>query len=533
MQFLTSSQGLTAQEIYDLFVNGTNADAFKEKNTELEIHSALDNYANKTDYKADVSSLALETSVQAIDTDELPTLAEMEASSVLTATADISTLETKAQADARQALLIAEHDQTQVDISNISFSDTAILAAISSLNNISTADVRAELSTELSRLDVNVSSIAYNDTALTALVNALPTLAQMEASSALTAIADITGLSTHDATAVVTAMQVVADDFKADVSGINFDDTAILNAISSLNDLSVADVEGSNLSKEATLTSIISSIADIPTTDNVADLTPVITAINGLNDPTVSEIVTGLQAVADDFKADLTGVAYDDTLLISKIDFIDSIVDTILLDTDELQTNQGNFATATGFATPTDVTNSETAIIAEIDENEAKIDLISTSSGGYDDTVLISKVDAIDLNVDSIKSITDNLVNTDLTSVLNAIAALNDIDLATIEGSSILSKEASLTIIATSISAIPTTDNVADLTPVLTAISNLNNSTPAEVRAAFNAVDFKDKNTEAEIHAFLDSYNGKDSFKSDVSDLAKESSVQLSIAVSV
>ena len=46
----------------------------------------------------------------------------------------------------------------------------------------------------------------------------------------------------------------------------------------------------------------------------------------------------------------------------------------ILADTNELQTNQGNWVTATGFATPANVADAQTAIIAEVDANEAKID---------------------------------------------------------------------------------------------------------------------------------------------------------------
>jgi hypothetical protein len=86
----------------------------------------------------------------------------------------------------------------------------------------------------------------------------------------------------------------------------------------------------------------------------------------------------------------------------------------ILIDTNDLQTNQGDFATATGFSTPTNVTDAQTAIISEIDDNEAKIDTIDTI-------------------VDAIKVKTDTLVNTDLTGVAlsSDIASLNDFDPST------------------------------------------------------------------------------------------------------
>lgn len=97
----------------------------------------------------------------------------------------------------------------------------------------------------------------------------------------------------------------------------------------------------------------------------------------------------------------------------------------------------------------------------------------------------------------------------DLTSVLDAITALNNISVSDIDSSTVLVKLSHIESLALLIAEIPTTDNVADLTPVLTAISNLNNVTPAEVRAAFNATDFKDKNTETEIHTWLDTYVNK------------------------
>jgi hypothetical protein len=55
----------------------------------------------------------------------------------------VSDIETKLQADARQALLIAEHDQTQVAIGSLSFDDAAILTAIANLNNVTPEEVRA------------------------------------------------------------------------------------------------------------------------------------------------------------------------------------------------------------------------------------------------------------------------------------------------------------------------------------------------------------------------------------------------------
>lgn len=168
-------------------------------------------------------------------------------------------LETKEQADARQSLLIGEHNDTQANIAslnnispaqvnaevNTALSDydaptkaeldtaeaniivqvdaneakidlipttdsvadlTPVLTAISSLNNITTAQIRTELAVELARLDVAVSSIVFDDTALTALVNALPTLVEMEASAILAKTSDIAGLENLTATQAAQAV---------------------------------------------------------------------------------------------------------------------------------------------------------------------------------------------------------------------------------------------------------------------------------------------------------------------------------------
>ena len=106
-------------------------------------------------------------------------------------------------------------------------------------------------------------------------------------------------------------------------------------------------------------------------------------------------------------------------------------------------------------------------------------------------------------------------------SMLNTIAAginsLNNLSLAQIEGSTVLSKEATLSTIAQAIAQIPTTGVQTDLTPVLTAIANLNDVNPAQVRSAFQTADFKDKNTEVEIHTWLDNYTNKQDWRDNLS----------------
>lgn len=144
-----------------------------------------------------------------------------------------------------------------------------------------------------------------------------------------------------------------------------------------------------------------------------------------------------------------------------------------------------------------------------------------SSTGNLDETSLHTALDSY-ANKDDWKAAD---VSVDLQPVLDAITGLHNLSLLDIEGSTVLAKEATLSAIVSSIANIPTTDSVADLTPVMDAIAGLNDVTPAEVRAAFDVAEFKDKNTEAEIHAWLDSYTGKDSWKADVGALSTQVSV--------
>lgn len=255
-------------------------------------HAYLDAYANKDDWKATGGSGGSGGG------DDAETIYTYFTSSNREDVFKASGFATPANVTDSETAIITEVnanetkiDTLQTSIDGLSFDDTAILNAINSLNDISTTDIRTELSTELARLDVVVSSLAYDDTALTALINALPTLAEMEASTALTAIADITGLSTHDAAAVVTAMQAVANDFKADLTTLNDFD---------------------------------------PTTQQV-----VASNMRGTD---------GANTIAPD----------------------NSSIASILADTNELQTNQGDWVTATGFATTSDVSSSTTNITSAI-----------------------------------------------------------------------------------------------------------------------------------------------------------------------
>jgi hypothetical protein len=378
---LPTSSAPSAADIYAEFTSGSNEDVFKADVSLLALESTVNalNNLSSSDITAAVPTTAeieaallnegdgqqlIDAIVQAIDNSNVNEVAlvaairsdlERAGGSIATidgivdaikaktdtlVNTDLSALETKAQADVRQTSLITEINANETKIDTLttdvaaipttdSVADLApVLTAISGLNDIDTAAIRAELTAELARLDVAVSSVAYDDTALTTLVNALPTLTEMEGSTLLTAVADLTGLSTHDAAEVVTALQAVASDFKADVSAL-----ATQASITSLNDFDPA--------------------SDVVARVTLVDTTTVNTDMRG----TDTALLTSSYTAPDN-----AGIA------------------AILVDTDELQSNQGDWETATGFATLADITSAQASITSEINANETKIDLLETKS---------------------------------------------------------------------------------------------------------------------------------------------------------
>lgn len=109
------------------------------------------------------------------------------------------------------------------------------------------------------------------------------------------------------------------------------------------------------------------------TNADLVNLTPVSATANILLEPVfVYTLPVGIKTAGDNYSATrglagtaLPAAAADGVggLPISDAGGLD--MDAILADTNELQTNQGNWLTATGFATPTNVTSAQSAIISQ------------------------------------------------------------------------------------------------------------------------------------------------------------------------
>jgi hypothetical protein len=112
------------------------------------------------------------------------------------------------------------------------------------------------------------------------------------------------------------------------------------------------------------------------TPTNVTDAqTAIIASVDGLNDfdPALDVVANVTTVGTCTTNTDMRGTDGANTVAPDN-----ASITSILGDTNELQTNQSQWLTATGFATPTNVTDAQAAIIAELDASEVKIDAIET-----------------------------------------------------------------------------------------------------------------------------------------------------------
>jgi hypothetical protein len=213
------------------------------------------------------------------------------------------------------------------------------------------------------------------------------------------------------------------DDWKAS----NVDLSSIITAIDALNDLSTADIDARLASYGApTLTEMTAAFTEIkgPTWTTSDSLEAIVVAIGtgGITvadvwDYTTRELTAGtkdteidaIKASTDNLPSDPASESSISSLndfnpatdAVANVTLVDTTttntdmrgtdsantvapdntsIAAILADTDDLQTNQGNFTTATGFSTTADVTTAKNDIITQVDANEAKIDALETKA---------------------------------------------------------------------------------------------------------------------------------------------------------
>ena len=163
--------------------------------------------------------------------------------------------------DTEVAAILADTNELQTDLANGGRLDLLIDAIKAKTDNIPASPAAVgDIPTAVAirqEMDSNSTQLA----AIVADTNEL----QTNQGNWLTA----TGFSTHDEADVVTAMQAVAGDFKADVSGL-----ATSAEVAALNDLSAADVAGELATYGAAKPSDLSGLAtaaDLATVDGIVD----------------------------------------------------------------------------------------------------------------------------------------------------------------------------------------------------------------------------------------------------------------------
>ena len=199
------------------------------------------------------------------------------------------------------------------------------------------------------------------------------------------------------------------------------------------------------------------------------------------------------------------------------------VLNSVLADTNELQTNQGNFATATGFATPADVT--------------AAVAPLATQTS----------VDVVDANVDAILADTNELQTNAAAGQYNS-ADVSGLPTAAEIADAVWDENLGAhAVVGSTGEALNTASSGAtDLTPVLTAISNLNDLSAAEVNAQVDgALADYDGPTNAEMTAAFAALNdisasdvytefttgsNEDAFKADVSSLVTSAELDITEA---
>ena len=450
---LTAIAGLndvTAAEVRAAF----NAADFKDKNTEAEIHAWLNSYTNKAAWKDKNTATDIHTALDSyVNKDDWKaTVNATDLTPVLTAIANLNDIDAASIWTYTNRALT---DKTGFGLSTATIDAITLSVQQAILDETDGATILEAIVAAIGNQNVDeISLVAAIRTDLeraAGKINSIQTLATTYLDAAISSRA-----TPADVTTTVSGEFSEAALHSALDSYTNKDDwkasatslQPVLDAISGLNDLDLATIEASTaLAKEATLTSIANAIALIPTTDSTTDLTPVLTAISNLNDVTAAEVRAAF--VTADFKDKNTEL--------------------------EIHTWLDSYANKSLWK----------------DKNTA--DDIHTALDSY-------------ANKAAWKA---TVTPTDLTPVLTAIANLNDVDLATIEGSTVLAKQGTLSALAAAVALIPTTDSTTDITPILEAIDELNDVTPAEVRAAFDEAEFKDKNTEYELHLWLNSYVNK------------------------
>jgi len=404
--------------------------------------------ASRDASKADVSGLATQASVNAIDSTvtDIETkvdIVDANVDTILIDTAEIATLNTKINT------IDGNVDAILIDTNEIATLETKINTIDGNVDAIiiDTAEI-ATLDGKITIIDGIVDDILI-DTAQIATLNTKIDNIDGIVDDILVDTAQIATLNTKIDTIDGIVDDILIDtneiaDIKTKVDDI---DANVVNILADTNELqgnqgdwATADVSGllTSSAYTASLPTNFSDLAIEVTTGKVTTANP---ASGSGSAHTAADVVTAMQAVAGDFKADVSGLSTQ-----ASVDVIDGIVDDILVDTSELQGNQGDWATATGFNTVAPDNASIAAILVDTNDLQTNQGNWLTATGfatASDVIIAISGLNDFDPASDVVARVTLVDTTTDLTNggsgggdataanqttIINAISSLNDFD---------------------------------------------------------------------------------------------------------
>jgi len=314
-----------------------------------------------------------------------------------------------------------------VDLANATDGLGALKTLIDGLNNLSAADVNAEVDTAISDAALataaNLATVGSNVDAILVDTNELQTnqgdwatATGFATAAAITALNDLSAADVNsevdtaiaDAGLATSAALATVD---ANVDAILVDTgTTIPAQITGLNDLSAADV---NAEVDTAL-----SDYDAPTN------TEMVAAFTEIKGATFSGTTDSLEAIRDRGDAEWTtgagGSSPTAADIRAEIDSNSTQLAAIVADTNELQTNQGDWATATGFATAADLVTVDANVDAILVDTGTTIPAQITALNDLDATGvraavglasanLDTQIGAIDTNVDAVLVDTNEL----------------------------------------------------------------------------------------------------------------------------
>ena len=249
---------------------------------------------------------------------------------------------------------------------------------------------------------------SYNDTVLQAKVDAIKLKTDANLDKQISTLNDFD--FANDLVITDTASRNAS---KADVSALSTFDSAT-DTVTAGN---MRGTDGANtVAPDNTRIGLIKTKVDTLVNTNLTGIA-LTTDITNLNDITASEVVTAMQLVKDDFKANVSALstfnAVTDTVTAGNMRGTDNAntvipdntsISTILVDTNELQGNQNNWNTATGFSTFDNATDSVITDVAS--RNASKADVSALISSQAAQTVQITAIEAATNDISDFKGLT-------------------------------------------------------------------------------------------------------------------------------